>query len=50
MELLFVLHQQYEFEKLEAYKNLKSRKFTKTLGILKIFFEQYNEIAINTNV
>ena len=29
MELLFVLHQKYVVEKLVAYKNLNSRKFTK---------------------
>ena len=33
MELLFVLHQKYVVEKLVAYKNLNSRKFTKTWGI-----------------
>ena len=50
MELLFVLHQKYEVEKLVAYKNLNSRKFTKTWGIWKTFFEQCNEVAADANV
>ena len=50
MELLFVLHQKYEVEKLVAYKNLNSRTFTKTWGIWKTFFEQCNEIAADANV
>ena len=50
MELLFVLHQKYEVEKLVAYKNSNSRKFTKTWGIWKAFFEQYNEIGADANV
>ena len=50
MELLFVLHQKYEVEKLVAYKNLNSRKFTKTWGIWKTFFERCNEIAADANV
>ena len=50
MELLFVLHQKYVVEKLVAYKNLNSRKFTKTWGIWKTFFERCNEIAADANV
>ena len=49
MELLFVLHQIYEVEKPVAYKNLNSRKFTKTCGIWKTFFEWCNEIAADAN-
>ena len=49
MELLFVLHKKYEVEKLVAYKNLNSRKFTKTWGIWKTF-ERCNEIAADANV
>ena len=50
MELLFILHQKYEVEKLVAYENLNSRKFNKTWGIWKTFFVQYNEIAVEDNV
>ena len=50
MELLFVLYQKYEVEKLVEYKNLNSRKFTKTWGIWKTFFERCNEIAADANV
>ena len=50
MEVLFVLHQKYEVEKLVAYKNLNSRKLTKTWGIWKSFFERCNEIAADANV
>ena len=50
MELLFVLHQKYEIEKLVTYKNLNSRQFTKTWGIWKIFSERCNEIAADANV
>ena len=46
MELLFVLHQKYEVEKLVAYKNLNSRKFTKTWH-LENFFERCNEITVD---
>ena len=42
LELLFVLHQEYEVEKLVAYTNLNVRKFNKTWGFRKIFCEQYN--------